>query len=679
MAVSKHRPVARARRVLLVVMGLLLAAIVGLYLFGRAGQQEIPGGTDTTPGETPQGEITLVGEDFEFTHSEGEKPIFRIRGRSVRADRSGTVYLEGVGLTLYDGQGAGYEISGTSASFNRETRQADLDGEVELRGPDNASLTTAGLDLAQRGRMLESTGPVRFTYLQLTGRADRMRIDRERDVYILAGNVEVDSLPDAEVRASLRAKRVVFERNGHLLRAEGDVVIERDGDRIEAALVNAFMDDANESFLFLRARWSVLGRMQVPGDGGRVIRFRGRSLAVLRDVAGLPQTAELEGTPTLPAALESPSPATADRPATVQRIVAGYILADFANGTIASVRAFNQPQLVEVDPSLEGEAGELRRLEGGRMLAGFAADGELVRLTADEQVRFRDSEVTASGDRAVYDVPADKAEFFGQPVRLNGQRGELLAPKVSYERAIGLIFAQEGVRALAEQAEDVGFGGTPLSEGDGPVRIESKEALWRDTPRSALFRGDVRAWRGENLLLAQAVRADEVEGGEKLVASGSVRTVWIPAPADDGEAAADGPVEVTANTLTYQRAATPGDDRMIYEGRVRAEQAERDLSCRRLEIELTEEGEAESLTCIGDAVLNDRRAGNSARGRRALYDLTSRTVTMLGEPVTLNKNDGAQVQGARVVYDLATGTARVLSEPRPAAAETPAGDGEGSG
>ena len=666
-------------------MALLLAALVGLYLFGRSGRGGIPdrrGAAD--PEAAPQGEITLVGEDFEFTHSEGQQPIFRIRGQSVKADRAGTVYLDGVGLTLYDEEGAGYEISGTSASFNRETRKADLEGEVELRGPHNASLSAAGLVLGEGGQVLESEGPVRFTYLQLAGRADRLRVDRGSDVYILAGNVEIDSLPDAEVQASLRAKRVVFERQGHLLRAEGDVVLERGGDRIEAALVNAYMDDANESFLFLRARWSVSGRMTIPDDdggqtGGRVMHFRGRSLAVLRDVAGLPQTAELEGAPRFPAAIESPSPATASKPATVQRIVAGYVLADFHGGTLATVRAFNGPSLVEVDPR-GGDGGELRRLDGGRMQAGFAADGRLVQLTAEEEIRFRDPEVTATGDRAVYDVLADKADFVGDPVRVESERGELLSPRVSYEREIGLLHAQDGVRALAERADDVGFGGTPLSTGEGPVRIESKEAFWRDTPRSALFRGDVRAWRGDNLLLAEAVRADETADGEKLVASGGVRTVWLAAPAaanDGGGAgagdrpAADGPVEVTANTLTYRRAA----DLLVYEGRVRAEQRDRDLSCRRLEIELSEQGKAEKLTCIDDTVLNDRRAGNSARGRRAVYDLTSRTVTMLGDPVTLNKNDGAQVQGRRVVYDLDTGTARVLAEPKPASAPAAAEGG----
>ena len=76
-------------------MGLAVLALVGLYLFGRAGRTAPPPREE--PGleeESPGGEITLIGEDFDFTHSEAEQPVFRIRGESVRADREhGSAYL----------------------------------------------------------------------------------------------------------------------------------------------------------------------------------------------------------------------------------------------------------------------------------------------------------------------------------------------------------------------------------------------------------------------------------------------------------------------------------------------------------------------------------------------------------------------------------------------------------
>jgi lipopolysaccharide export system protein LptA len=176
----------------------------------------------------------------------------------------------------------------------------------------------------------------------------------------------------------------------------------------------------------------------------------------------------------------------------------------------------------------------------------------------------------------------------------------------------------------------------------------------------------VRAWQGKNLLLADDLRADQVGTGgaaaaERLTAVGSVRTVWVPeerAPRP-GAVATGGPLEVTAQTLRYDKAS----EELVYEGDVRADQQQRVLECRRLVVELAAGGEAERMTCTGAARLDDRQAGNRARGETAVYDLAARTVTMTGEPVTLTKADGATVAGGRVVYSLDSGTARVVRTP----------------
>jgi len=650
------------RGALLVLMVLLAAALVGLYLFGRSGKPGAPLEDDDSGLATPEGEITLIGEGFEFTHSEGQKPLFRVRGDSVRADRQGTVYLDGVGLTLYDESGTGYDVAAERASYNRERRQARLAGEVVLSGPDNTRLATRGLRMVEDGDVLISTGPVSFRWQNLTGRAERLRIDRPRDLYTLTGDVQVESLPEAEEEVLLTAQRLFFERGAHQIQAAGDVVMVRGGDRIEAGRVNAFLDEDDSTVIFLRARLDVSGDLAMStattagsgADGGddtgspRRLRFSGRSLSLLRDQQGRLRNAEIEGAPLHPVVAETPS---AD--GSVQRLVAGYLVGEFSNGILTQVRAFNEPRVED----LATAGGEVaRRLDGRRLEATFTADGRMVGLTAEEDVRFRDEQIQAQGDRATFDTLQETGSFFGDPARLDSQRGELLAPRIDYERKNGVLHAQDGVRAVAQEAGQVGLGGTPLGEGEGPVRIESQEAFWRDDPRSALFRGDVRAWRGENLLLAETVRADQSAEKSQLLASGDVRTVWLPAPADGASTpGTTAPVEVTANTLTYSQPS----EVLIYEGQVRAEQGRQVLTCRRLEVELNDDGEAEELTCAGDTRLEDRAGGNSARGERAVYDLTSRKVTMTGDPVTLKKSDGGEVQGGRVVYDLETGTAEV--------------------
>lgn len=654
-------PASRLRRVLLALIVVLVAGLGGLLWFGRAGRPQPIRQVESGEISLPKGEITLVGEGFEFTHTEGARPVFRIRGESVRADRSGTVYLDDVALTLYDEQGVGYEVSSQRASFNRNSRAARLAGDVVIQGPDETRLETRGVRLERQGDLIESAGPVRFVYGDFQGRANRMRLRRDDDVYSLTGGVVIESREGIEPGSRLTAKQVLFERGRHQVRAMGDVVLTRGADRVGAQLLNVFLDENDSQPVFLRARWEVDGRLS--DSAGKPLSFRGRSLSLLRDPEGAPKVIEMEGAPNQPLEVVTPGPRGSR-----QKLTAGFAIARFAGGDPASVDAFNSPRLVETRGS--GQRSFVREISADRLEGSFRG-GELAAVTGEGSYRYRDDEITARGDRARYDVAADTGEMTGSPVDLQSARGELHAPQVIYDRNVGLVNARGGVRATMRDASEVGLAGSPLGEGEGPVRVEAAEAWWRNDPRSVLFRGDVRAWRDESLLLAASVRADRSGTRDRLTAEGSVRTVWVQTPdggggGGGGGAAAPMPVEVTSRTLLYDQ----GADELVYEGDVRAEQGARTLTCPRLLVELVAGGgKAERMNCSGGATeLVDGESGNTARGTVAVYDLGSRTVTMRGDPVTFSRSDGSQIQGALVVYDLATGTARVGRDPsRPAA------------
>jgi lipopolysaccharide transport protein LptA/LPS export ABC transporter protein LptC len=664
-----RRPFRRFRWLLLAAFVLLGAAVVALYLFGRAGRPR-PAPLADGGGASPEGEITLVGEGFEFTHTEGARRVFKIRGQSVRADRAGTIYLDGVGLTLYDEDGTAYEVSSREASFNRDSREARLEGEVVLSGPGPTQLATEGLELRERGELLVSTAPVRFRYQDLEGRADRLRMFRPDDLYVLAGDVRVVSREGIVPPTRLSTQQLLFDRPRHQVRAEGDSEIVRAGDVVRAFRIAAFLDERDEQMIYVRARGEVSGEVAADVEGGRrPVRFEAQSISLLRDPQGVPQSGELEGGRNLPVRIDAPTPE-----GVVQRLTAGFATVGFRDGVLATAEAFNGPRLVELAP---GGRRVLRELSGRRLEAAFAGDGRLSTMRADEAVRYRDDRLRAAGDHARFDLASGKGTLTGKPVHLTTDRGELYTPRADYYRTTGLIEAREGVRALIQDAAEMGLGGTPFAEGDGPVRVEAREGFFREEPRGVLFRGEVRAWQGANLLLTdelfgEQVGADRATAAQRLTATGSVRSVWVPeerAPRP-GQPAAAGPLEVTARTLRYDKTA----EELIYEGDVRAEQQQRVLECRRMVVELTARGEAERMTCTGAARLDDRQAGNRARGETAVYDLAARTVTMTGAPVTLTKADGATVAGGRVVYSLDSGTARVVSTPgaAPPAAAPPA-------
>ena len=69
--------------------------------------------------------------------------------------------------------------------------------------------------------------------------------------------------------------------------------------------------------------------------------------------------------------------------------------------------------------------------------------------------------------------------------------------------------------------------------------------------------------------------------------------------------------------MTYRE----GGDLLTYTGSVRVVQEGKTLTCDRLDVELTEENQAKTMTCTGDAQLNDPKAGGSIAGQKAVYDL----------------------------------------------------------
>ena len=667
MPIRDRRPsIAGLRRL---ILGLLVAgalALVAVYLIGRSGRPAPPPRTAGS-GAAPSGDITLIGQGFEYTQTDKGRKVFRIRGDSLKVRRGTEMLLAGVGLTLYDQAGVPYEVTGKEATYDQQSRDALLQGDVVLRGPSHVELATEGLKLEKGGNSVESTGPVAFLYGQAyAGRASRMRVHVARNFLQLAGDVRIDSLPGAEPPLSLRSAIVVLEREDHQVRADQDVELRRGLDVVRARRLNATLSDDDKTLEFLRARWQVSGVVMLGGgEGGgdepaaadehkpSEVDFRCEVLSVEMEAGGkAPHSVELEGALDAPLNLQTHS---AEGP--VDTLTAGYAVGTFAGGDLTKVEAFDHPHLSEAAAGAPDQP--LRTLSSGKLVAGFAA-GRLAVVDAEKEVDYRFADTHVTGDRLHYDAGSGHGEMFGAPLHALSARGELTAPHAVFEEKAKVLTADGGVRATLKEEGAGGLSGSPLAGGEGPVQVEAKEALWRDDPRSYVFRGEVRAWQGKNLLVASSLRGDQTAAGDDLTASGGVKTVWTPAPEEGkGTAGAGAPVEINAREMTYQR----GEGLLEYHGDVRADQEGRLLTCRDLEVALDDKGKAKRMTCTGAVHLTDRAAGNSAEGDRAVYELTARTVEIDGAPVKLHKSDGTRVEGRRVLYDLDAGKARVLSEP----------------
>src|SRR5687767_8689471 len=279
--------ISRLRYLLLVVMVLLIGGLAGLFVFGRMGKDPIR--RQSEEGEASKaGEGTaLIGEDFDYTFTERERPIFRIRGDSIRADQGGTIFLDGVGLTLYDEVGRAYHVESKQASFNRESNEGRLQGNVILKGPDGLTLRTAQLHINEKGRVLVSPKPVVMRYAEMyVAKADKMRVNLNEEMFVLAGHSRVDSLPGAEIPLNLTADRTVYERKQRRLRVEGNASLRRGPELVRAKRMSANLTEDESGLTFVRAMWNVGGRLSGSGDTGggptaSVVRFTGRDLAVV--------------------------------------------------------------------------------------------------------------------------------------------------------------------------------------------------------------------------------------------------------------------------------------------------------------------------------------------------------------------------------------------------------------
>ncbi len=740
----KSRRIRWLRRLLLVATLVAVAVVVAVYLAGREEREGPTKSSLAPPRVEPEEGMVTVGEGFERTFTEGNRPVLTVRGESFSLDRQGIAYLTGVGLTVYQDDGSHYQLEGTKARFDMEKKEARLVGAVKLSAPDGLVLTTSELQLTDHGHRVKSSGEVHLTLGDAyRGRADRLDGRLKSRRFVLSGAVDIESAPGAERPFRLRTRTLTVDRTRKLLHTTGWAVLSHGPDRVSAAEMVLFFADDERTLRFLRAHRRVRGALRTertdpraPADraGGQpppgppgLVAFQTRNLGLLFAEDGRePKQVDLDKGPggrALLRSLHGPKRPHYDLSAPM---ITGY----FENGVPVRAEAGKGVTVTEAPPSagaeeaevaaveeeppeaaeeaaqadaqLSGEAaaggapgeeetqqaeeparptgpGPGRRATGEHAIASFGPAGGLSKVELDGEVVLTDTGFRGSGSRAVFGADDDEAELFGKPALVESDRGRMEAPHILYTRADGLLHGTDGVRARLEEADDTALGGTPLTRGDGPVRVEADEGYLRDQPRSFLFHGRVRAWRGENLLVADDLSGDDAE--HRLRADGKVRTLWTPedqgagaasSPPEGGPATEKRPLEATSDQMTYRQ-----DERLlVYTGNVTAKQEERTLTCHEMEIHLAAEGGMERLICTGDVHVDDPGQGRSLTGERAVYDPQARTVEVEaaeGGKVTMHDQDGNVIEGPRMIYEIDQNRVHVVGRtPDAAAAPAPA-------
>jgi lipopolysaccharide transport protein LptA len=761
---KSRRTVLGFRIVLMLSLLGAVAVVAGLYMFGAAGAARPRKSATDAP--SFQVGTRMIGKDFDYTFSQGAKTVFRVRGDSLRVDKDDTVFLENVGVTLYDKEGRQFDAESDSGSINRNSNEGELWGEVSMKGPAHLEIYTRRLLIQQKGNLLATPGLARILYAEkYYGRCDALQAWLPDEVFSMFGNVRIETVPAIKPPVLLEADRAVYERKRRQLHAEGQAELHRGTEQIHADRLSGMLSENESSLTFVRALYNVIGET-APADAKGVTRisWAGNDLAVMLTPKGnLVRQVNLDGGADKPANLRS------EAKGVMRNLVAPHIEGLLADRNILrSAKAFEGVDIQETDPpaaagaskgspppagapkgsaaaagapkaapapagavarpgagtgpgaapggaamaaatpgaTAGGAAGDAeerpadRHAHGQRADATFRPDGQIATVTLLDHVTYSDAEVNAAGDRAVMDMDAGHGDFYGNPVDVLSARGKMRAPHVIYTSADQLMHAVDGVHAQIEQSNDAALAGSVLGEGKGPVMVQSQEAYWRRPQASFIFRGEVRAWRGDNLLLSPELIGERLAQGDQLIANNGVKTVWMPSQSEGGTAGKPaagspaakaaaakpaagtrappaagkgklagantglgisdrgGPITVLATNMLYR----DGTGVLTYKGNVHVDQDTKTLTCEQLDVYVDQNHKARQMICIGQTHLDDPAAGRKIDGDSAIYRIEIRKIDILGDPVVMHDKDGNIIHGRRLRYSIDDGKVQVLGK-----------------
>lgn len=673
MARVRARAPHRLLRILLLVLGLAMiasiAVILALHRFAAASRPTSLVSDSGEPLATLAEDEVSRGQQFEVRRAIEGTPLFHIRADGIRQDIAGIAHLESVDLELYREDGGVVKVRSNEAEYNQNNYNANLIGQVHLEG-NGIDLRTRTLEVSRDGQDLRSPTPVAllFPEANLAGRASALRVRLDQERYLLSDGVHLHSTPNAAFAMKLDAERLTYHRDEGVIRAVGKVHLERLGDSIDAeALTISFADD-RRTMKSLRARHGVSAVVVAnPGLAADRVELAGEDLIIHFDPqTGLSRRLLLES----------------DRDeARLQRISAdswaqGFegrqLTVQFTAGVVRTIDGVGSPVVLNETLDMPDGPVMLRQTCSRRIEMQFAALGHATNLRLEGQVELADTEVyIGGGSQADVDFTQELMRVSGPGVSIYHDDGQLSADAFIYHRTKRRLQAQGAVSAVLEERAGQVLATTPLGRGEGPIQVESEKATWYLDPASFVFVDNVRAWRNDNLILADQLRGDETQ--QQISAGGMVKTLWAPDVVPGG--ATPAPIEVSAQQMVYDRVHRA----LIYSDDVEALQAGRRLTCDELTVSLTSaDGSAERMNCDGDVLLDDPDLGRKVEGELAVYQLATEVIEVTGDPVTVREADGSTIRCGYFSYNTVNGAIEIRSMPPGAEKQTvrdgPAGE-----
>ena len=324
---------------------------------------------------------------------------------------------------------------------------------------------------------------------EFAGRASRMVALLDRDIFVLSRGVRIRSTSPDREPVELRAKRLTYNRQEHLVRAEGGVVFRRGNDYLRADRIHFYLTEDEKTLRFISGKWGLsAGMTQDFGQGiVRTSEIEADEFSVLFDEQGDPLEIELLGTSSGVATLRSTNEASV-----VRTMTAPTLSGQFENGELVHAEAWEGVRIREYltfAPEMI-----LRWVCGQRAVVDFNSDGDISEAVFEDRVEFRQGQAVAHADRIDMSEEPYLIRMTGNPSRFeNAPRSADRSPH--YPGRLGRGGPRHRRRAgtlLPGGQHDLALGSGREGTGAGRVRrgkLESRKAELQVRAERALVAG----------------------------------------------------------------------------------------------------------------------------------------------------------------------------------------------
>jgi lipopolysaccharide export system protein LptA len=592
--------------------------------------------TDRTPpvseGDTDDPAVGVY-TGFEYVESVAGKAIFALRSLRTLGRSSGWHEIEGVQLQLYEGGVPGPVVTAAGASFNVETRDAELRGPIHVSFPSGATVTTQSGHFEASSRRFVTDSEVVFMSGDTVAEAGHAMYLTSDDRLVLGGGALL-----ASGATMLEAETIEYQRAQQTIECPRGCRVIQGEAWIAAPYATAELAEADGPPQRISFRGGVEARDL--GDGSRGgSELSAETVVAERDGQGNWQIH---------------ASAMGDWVSVVFRLGDTFFERSLRTRSLRAVVGPRGPLNMRAE---EGVCLEEIPVEGEPRLAEALAarvwfkDGLATDMELEQKVAIHGEGIEATGYRARFSTTAGITMLHGDPTGLErasvtSERGHVTAEQIQVNDRAGRLEARGEVQG---SLKEVAILGSEADADSAPMHYAAEVLEITGSGAAYRLREGARLWQGQQLLTADDISYRQE--GEVVEAAGHVRATF-PSSQLDHPAASGDEVVIVARSLNYDRLG----GRAVFRGDVRYNDPDNALSATELSATFDDQDAIKRIEATGDVELRELATGRTMTAQQAIRDVEGGAVYATGSPVRLVDANGSAVSSSSLTWNQADGS-----------------------